>query len=484
MRLVWLRTDLRLEDNPTLFHASQQGHISCVYTLTPQQWQEHHDATAKIAFWRARLIQLTQELAALNIPLKLLRLQHYQEVPQALYNYATSINAEELWFNNEYPVNERDRDDQTEALFQQQGLTVQRYEGDIVIPATQVKTKQNGVYKVFTAFCRQWHKQLNESHLHILPAPQKQKITTKDIATLTTEEPSAIAMTAWGLSDKELNESVFNESIMYRDDLWSADTNHIHQQLANFCQHQAANYKEKRDIPSINGTSTLSPYLAAGMISIRQCIHAMRQQTDDWRNNQWVTELVWREFYRYLLFYYPSLSKSYNFIRMPKPILWEKDETNFHLWCEGKTGFPIVDAAMKQLVQTGWMHNRLRMVTAAFLTKILLIDWRKGESFFMEHLLDGDYASNNGGWQWAASTGADAAPYFRIFNPARQSQRFDEEGKFIKRFLPELSPLDKKSIHTPSTSQREACGYCEPIIDYRWARQRALDSFASAMGKE
>jgi deoxyribodipyrimidine photo-lyase len=138
---------------------------------------------------------------------------------------------------------------------------------------------------------------------------------------------------------------------------------------------------------------------------------------------------------------------------------------------------------MKQLLQTGWMHNRLRMVTAAFLTKILLIDWRKGEAFFMQHLLDGDYASNNGGWQWAASTGADAAPYFRIFNPERQSERFDKEGIFIKKLLPELAPINAKNIHTPPSDLRLAHAYPEPIIDYKWARQRALDSYATAMGK-
>lgn len=480
MQLVWLRTDLRLEDNPALFHAAQQGSVCCVYTLTPKQWQEHHDAPAKIAFWRARLIQLAQELTALNIPIKLLRLQSYAEVHQALYDYAQSIRAEGLWFNNEHPVNECNRDRRAETLFQQHGLTVHRFEGDIVIPPTLIKTQQNGIYKVFTPFCRQWHKQLNESHLQVLPAPQTQGLAAT--VEYSYEDPSSIPLSDWGLSND--NSGDMSDDIIYRDDLWPVDTAHIHQHLAHFCQHHATHYKEQRDIPSINGTSTLSPYLAAGMVSVRQCIHAIRQQTNDWRDNQWVTELIWREFYRYLLFHYPSLSKSYNFINMPKPIMWEQNDDFFQLWCEGKTGFPIVDAAMKQLVQTGWMHNRLRMVTAAFLTKILLIDWRKGEAFFMKHLLDGDYASNNGGWQWAASTGADAAPYFRIFNPERQSQRFDEEGNFIKRFLPELHSLDKKSIHTPSTIQREACGYHEPIIDYRWARQRALDSFASAMSKE
>jgi deoxyribodipyrimidine photo-lyase len=468
MNIVWLRTDLRLEDNPALYHASEQGPTCCVYVITPAQWQAHDDAPAKIAFWRARLITLKCELSLHNIPLKLLIAETYQDIPDALATLAQQLGATSLFFNHEYPLNEKNRDARVCETFLQLGLKVQGFHGDLVIPPGLVTTQQDSMYKVFTPFSRQWHKQLSDSQLQLFPAPQKQAsmpCTSDDVEHYTASQ--------WGI--KEVN---------YRTDLWPTDTHAIHQRLEKFCANAAKHYKEQRDIPSVNGTSTLSPYLASGMISVRQCIFSIRQHIEEWRSNQWVTELIWREFYRHLLDNYPHLSRSENFINMPNPILWERDEALFQAWCDGETGFPIVDAAMKQLVQTGWMHNRLRMVTAAFLSKLLLIDWRKGEAFFMQHLLDGDYASNNGGWQWAASTGADAAPYFRIFSPERQSQRFDTEGTFIQRLLPELTGLDKKSIHTPSSQQRLDCGYIEPIVDYKYARQRALERYAIAMGKQ
>lgn len=468
MHLVWLRNDLRLEDNPALHYASTQGNMCCVYIVTPQQWQAHNDAPAKIAFWRTRLIALALELNALNIPLRILTALTYNDVPHTLFTLAGEIQAQSLQFNNEYPLNEKHRDQQTTEHFESQGIGVHRFDGDIIIPSHRIKTLQNTNYKVFTPFSRQWHKQLTEQDLHTLPAPTQQPITA-----LASDVIEDIPLSAWGLKEHHT----------YRHDLWAADTDAVHQRLTQFCYHSANQYKEQRDIPSINGTSTLSPYLAAGIISVRQCISCIRHHIDDWRSNSWVTELIWREFYRYLIDLHPHLSQGKNFIHTPKPIPWVNDDSLFQTWCEGNTGFPIVDAAMKQLVQTGWMHNRLRMVTAAFLTKLLLIDWRKGEAFFMQHLLDGDYASNNGGWQWAASTGADAAPYFRIFNPTRQSERFDKEGLFIKKLLPELAPLNHKHIHTPTTEARNTHGYPEPIIDYKWARQRALDSYATAMGK-
>ncbi len=468
MHIVWLRNDLRLEDNPALYHGSTLGNICCVYVLTPKQWQAHQDAPAKIAFWRSRISTLSSALKTLNISLHILVQDSYTQVPQALLTLAQALQAQSLSFNNEYPVNEKHRDEQTTALFERNHLAVHRFDGDIVIPSHRIKTLQNGNYKVFTPFSRQWHKQLTENDLQLLPAPSAQPATA-----FNTHMIDIPPLATWGI----------NKNTIYRDDLWPTHDDAIHQRLHQFCRCSANPYKEQRDIPSINGTSTLSPYLAAGMISVRQCIAAIRHHVEDWRSNQWVTELIWREFYRYLIDLHPHLSQSKDFTHIPKPIPWVNDDALFRAWCEGKTGFPIVDAAMKQLLQTGWMHNRLRMVTAAFLTKILLIDWRKGEAFFMQHLLDGDYASNNGGWQWAASTGADAAPYFRIFNPERQSERFDKEGIFIKKLLPELAPINAKNIHTPPSDLRLAHAYPEPIIDYKWARQRALDSYATAMGK-
>ncbi len=191
--------------------------------------------------------------------------------------------------------------------------------------------------------------------------------------------------------------------------------------------------------------------------------------------------MIWREFYRHLIVAYPKLCKGVNFNEKYNSLDWRDDNADFKAWCEGKTGYPLVDAAMRQLLETGWMHNRLRMVVASFLTKHLLIDWRKGERFFIEHLIDGDLASNNGGWQWAASTGCDAQPYFRIFNPITQSKRFDPKGEFIRKYIPELSDVPDKHIHFPhdfiANTKSLSCGYWPAIVDHKAARERALSAF-------
>lgn len=465
MNLVWLRNDLRIEDNPALHHAAKEGEVCCVYIATPDQWQQHDDAPSKIAFWRARLMALQTDLRQLNIPLKLVKAKDYRDTAQHLLSLCDTLSINAVFFSHEYPLNEKKRDDTVTDLLTENKIGVHRYHGDVVMPPGTVKTQQDTIYKVFTPFSRQWHKCADEKAIEPLTVPKKQSSDSLSL-------------------DDDIDTDWPQPSTTYRDDLWPTGSDAIYQRMESFCLDKAQQYKENRDFPSISGTSTLSPYLTCGAISVRQCIQVMRNNNEDWRSNQWVTELIWREFYRHLIDAYPHLSRSENFIEIEHPIPWNNSEEDFQAWCEGRTGYPIVDAAMKQLVQTGWMHNRLRMVTAAFLTKLLLVDWRKGEAFFMQHLLDGDYASNNGGWQWAASTGADAAPYFRIFNPERQSERFDKEGNFIKKLLPELSPLNKKDIHTPSDDARKEYGYPLPIVDYKYARQRALDKYASAMGKE
>ena len=474
MNLVWLRNDLRIIDNPALYHASQQGPCCCVYTITPAQWQQHNESPAKLGLIRSRLIELQKELAEKNISLQLLPLNGYEDIPDALLTLIKGIKANALFFNNEYPLNEKKRDQHVSELLTTNHIEVKRFHGDVVMPPGTIKTQQDAIYKVFTPFSRRWHQSISEQELRVLTAPKKQAGNIKN----SIDE----LLTAQELTTHSL-EDAWPQEPTYREDLWPASHKKIQSRLQRFCADKVSNYKEQRDIPSIHGTSTLSPYLAIGAVSVRQCIEQVRTYLPHWQENQWITELIWREFYRHLIDHYPHLSRSENFITTTNPIPWEDNEILFQAWCKGETGFPIVDAAMKQLQQTGWMHNRLRMVTAAFLTKLLLIDWRKGETYFMQQLIDGDYASNNGGWQWAASTGADAAPYFRIFNPERQSQRFDTEGLFIKKFIPELAGLDKKSIHTPSQLQREQCQYKQPIIDYKFARQRALDGYAKAMGK-
>ena len=193
----------------------------------------------------------------------------------------------------------------------------------------------------------------------------------------------------------------------------------------------------------------------------------------------WITEIIWREFYKYITYHFSHVSKGKCFNPKYDHILWREDEESFFKWCEGKTGVPIIDAAMRQLNRTKWMHNRLRMITAMFLSKNLLVDWRKGERYFMENLIDGDFCSNNGGWQWSASTGVDASPYFRIFNPITQSEKFDPDGKFIKEFVPELIDCPSNEIHNPSKEIRSSLNYPEMIVDLKTSRLRAIDAFKS-----
>jgi deoxyribodipyrimidine photo-lyase len=463
MQLVWLRNDLRIEDNPALHNACKTGNCCCVFVINPEQWQIHNDAAIKLDFIYRRLKSLQTELSAINMPLKIIHISNYQETPKALLELASNTGAKGLWFNYEYPLNESLRDKAVTEAFENAEIKTHAFHGDVFHQPGSVKTQNDTIYHVFTPFARQWKKQLTDAIITPLPKPKRQ--TKTDIET------------------DDISQYWPDNGEDYRADLWPSSSSGMAEKLNKFMANAALDYKDIRDIPSIAGTSTLSPYLMCGAISTKQCLLSLRQKTGEWLESTWLNELIWREFYRHLICLYPRLSRLDDFKTLKAPIPWINDDRQWQAWCTGQTGYPIVDAAMKQLLQTGWMHNRLRMVVAAFLTKLLLIDWRRGEQFFMQHLIDGDFASNNGGWQWAASTGADAAPYFRIFSPLRQSERFDSEGIFIKKLLPELASLDKKSIHNPSTQQREDCGYPEPIVDYKFARERALAEYASAMGK-
>jgi deoxyribodipyrimidine photo-lyase len=237
-------------------------------------------------------------------------------------------------------------------------------------------------------------------------------------------------------------------------------------------------YGEARDIPSMDGTSFLSVHLRFGTMSIRELVRTAIQH-DSPGAKKWLTELIWREFYQDILANNPQVVST-TFDPLYKDMVWPGLDEHFKAWKQGQTGYPIIDAAMRCFAETGWMHNRLRMIVASFLTKDLLVDYRKGEKYFAKNLLDFDLASNNGGWQWAASVGCDAQPYFRIFNPYLQSQKFDSEGKFIREWIPELAALDAKSIHQPTEMEAVVCNYPLPIVDHYVQRKLALDLFGEA----
>ncbi|HCL4097052.1 TPA: deoxyribodipyrimidine photo-lyase, partial [Pseudomonas aeruginosa] len=266
--------------------------------------------------------------------------------------------------------------------------------------------------------------------------------------------------------------------------LWPAGEEVAQERLRDFADQHLADYHERRDFPALPGTSQLSPYLAAGVLSPRQCLDAaLVANRGEFSGGQqgaatWINELLWREFYKHILVGYPRVSRHRPFREETEALRWRQAPAELEAWQQGRTGIPIIDAAMRQLLATGWMHNRLRMVVAMFLSKNLLIDWREGERWFMRHLIDGDLAANNGGWQWSASTGTDAVPYFRLFNPLSQSERFDPRGEFIRHWLPELAGLERKAIHDPSSLGLFAgVDYPRPMVDLKASRERALAAF-------
>ena len=450
-KIVWFRSDLRVNDNPALHQAAQDGLVIGVYLEASEQRKAHDDAPCKIGFINDTVAILRDSLNELNIPLHSYQVSDYQEAVNKLVDLVDSLEADAVYFNNEYPLNESQRDSLLEEKLSNKNVTVHRFDGDLIIPPGSVSTNQGEPYKVFTPYKKAWIEFHQTQGTSTLAAPKKQPYEVK-------------------------KQEHYDFGQDYRKDLWPAGEKAAKEALQSFLP-KVEDYKERRNIPSVSGTSKLSPYLAVGAISAKQCIEALLEWHDGdeatFYKDVWLSEIIWREFYRQILIDNPALSKHKRFKQDAKEV-WKGEDELFKKWSCGETGFPLIDAAMRQLLQTGWMHNRLRMNVAMFLNKLCLIDWRKGEAFFMQHLIDGDFASNNGGWQWCSSTGADGAPYFRIMNPITQSERFDPQGAFIRKFIPELKDLSDKDVHFPTQQQRKETGYCEPIIDYKEARRRAL----------
>ncbi|WP_252105832.1 MULTISPECIES: deoxyribodipyrimidine photo-lyase [unclassified Halomonas] len=463
LQLVWFRTDLRTFDHSALAAAAEKGPVVAVFLRSVEQWREHGHGANKIDFWHRSVRALKESLNALNIPLLHRDIGRYDQAAEALLEIAREHGIERLHFNRQYPLNEHRRDAQVLEAFKHEGIPAHGYHDAVAFAPGTLLTGKNEYYSVFTPFSKAWHKHLKDSQLHVLDAPKKQ-------AELSIGNNAIAAL-------PELDQTPVNQKA------WPAGEDAASDALARFLQKRAKRYNEQRDFPAVAGTSELSPYLALGVLSYRQCMQAVMSHNSghladgDKGLTTWVNELVWREFYQHVAFGFPRVSRHEPFQEHTKALEWRDDDEGFKAWCEGRTGYPIVDAAMRQLVNTGWMHNRLRMVTAMFLSKHLLIDWRRGERFFLEHLVDGEFCSNNGGWQWAASTGTDAAPYFRIFNPTTQSTRFDPDGEFIAEWLPELSELPAKARHAPPNDMLTKLDYPEPIVDHKAARQRALEAF-------
>lgn len=455
--LVWLRNDLRLDDHPALSLAQQLGDIQVVFIATPKQWHQHDEAPAKLGLKAASLNNIQQSLAKKGIEFDVLEVETFADVPPALLTFCEKQQIESVWFQQETALDECRRDEAVCELLASKRIEFHALDTDLMVPIP-VLTQKDEPYKVFTPYYRTWRSLLEERARPAFDEPESQG--------------KAIKVTS----------AIYDWAGDYRDDLWSDDESEILHKCQRFCQKKLKAYPNDRDFPSLPATSTLSPYLALGRIGPRRLLETIQyycaEQNLSWQDNDWLRELAWRDFYRQLLIHFPDLNKEKPFKEETERVIWRDDEPGFKAWCEGKTGFPIIDAAMRQLNQTGWMHNRLRMLTASFLSKLLFIDWRRGEQYFMQTLIDGEFAANNGGWQWSASTGCDAAPYFRVFNPTTQSERYDKEGEFISRFVPELKSLSAKHIHNPSDAQRKELDYPMPIVDYKAARKQAIEAFS------
>jgi deoxyribodipyrimidine photo-lyase len=460
-KLVWLRNDLRLEDNPALHYASINGKVRVVYILTIKQWEIHNVSKASIAFRLARVKELAKECGNLGIEFEVLQVDFFSQVPELLKAYSQTQNIDSIWFNKETPFDENKRDQEVKKALESISVKTHAQPYDLIV-SQPVYNLAGGAFKVFTAYYKRWLIMLQNQSNTVLESPgsQGQKIINT-------------------------TEIIDNNNYDFRVDLWPVETEEINKRFHRFAKKKIFDYESLRDFPNSPATSLLSPYLALGMIGPRQCLEKIRlsyeqsksHANEQWLNDPWLRELTWRDYYRQLMIHFPHVSKNKDFKSNTQNIPWKNEGDEFKAWSEGQTGFPLIDAAMRQLNQTGWMHNRLRMLAASFLTKLLFIDWRKGEKYFMQTLIDAEHSANNGGWQWSASTGCDSAPYFRVFNPTRQSEKFDKTGEFIRKFVPELANINNKSIHNPTIEQRLSCDYPVPIVDYKMARVRAIELF-------
>ena len=398
--LVLLRQDIRLDDNPALknaFEENQEVHALYIYSL--DQLKSHNESDIKISFLIENIKILDDELDKLNVGLSIIKTNGFESDPIEIYSFFEEHNFDTLYFNNTFGEDENSRDVNIKKLFDENSLSYKTFTDQILFEPGSIRTIENKPYSVFTPFKRKWLESFNIDLLDIeyKYVPKNKKILNSNINDFQFNGPNDSRLSQWELGEEGAKKI-----------------------LKNFLKNKVKRYNEDRNDPIIEGTSRISPYLALGILSSKRCIlEALKlNDLDIYSGNKgvlkWIDEIVWREFYRNIMHSFPKVSKGKPFQDYTDNINWRYDESEFNAWKNGRTGFPIIDAAMRQMHKEGWMHNRLRMVVAMFFTKNMLHDWRLGEKYFMESLIDGDFSSNNGGWQWSASTGTDAAPYFSL----------------------------------------------------------------------
>jgi deoxyribodipyrimidine photo-lyase len=428
LTVFWFRRDLRLEDNAGLYHALKKGGpVLPVFIFDENILNRlENKQDGRVEFIHKAILNLDEQLRKLHSGIKV-----FHSTPEKAFGeLIKSYDIEAVYANHDYEPYAGERDNAVKELLAKHRISFNTYKDQCIFERSEVTKDDGKPYTVFTPYSRKWKAKLND--FYVKPYPNK-KYFKHFIQTKPFSLPGLKDL-GFEPSGLDFPPNTISKSIVTR-------------------------YKEQRDFPAIRGTSRLSVHLRFGTVSIR----ALAKQAMN-LNETWLNELIWRDFYMMILFHFPQVAKnafkpSYDLVK------WRHSEKDFETWCKGQTGFPIVDAGMRELNATGFMHNRVRMIVASFLVKDLLIDWRWGEAYFAEKLLDFDLSANNGGWQWAAGSGCDAAPYFRIFNPTEQMKKFDPEYKYIKEWVPEFGTAD----------------YVKPMVDHSTSRLRTLAVYKEAL---
>ena len=431
VNIFWFRRDLRLQDNAGLYHALKTNlPVVPVFIFDTNILNELEDkADRRVAFIHAALEELQMQLQQMGSTLEV-----YYGEPLSVYKALLEKYAvEKVFTNHDYEPYALERDATIAGLLKNNSVSFHTYKDQVILEKKEVVKDDETAYTVFTPYSRKWKGVLTGYHLETYPT---KKYFSNFYKQAVTPIPS-LAEIGFKKVDKPFPSKNLNEELVKK-------------------------YKVQRDIPSIQGTSRLGVHLRFGTISIRQLAAAGAALSETYLN-----ELIWRDFYNMILWNFPHVGKGKAFKPQYDAIEWRKDNGEFEQWCDGQTGYPIVDAGMRELNATGFMHNRVRMIVASFLCKHLLLDWRLGEAYFAQKLLDFDLAANNGGWQWAAGSGCDAAPYFRIFNPYLQTKKFDPQLEYVKKWVPEFQEFN----------------YPKPIVEHEFARKRCLEVYARALRK-
>jgi deoxyribodipyrimidine photo-lyase len=465
--LVWFRRDLRLHDNEALFHAvAEAERVVPVFVLSDAILRRPDMGTRRVQFLCESLADLDANLRARGAGLVIRR----GDAVETIVALVRESGAEAVYFQADTEPYGRERDLRAVTALASIGVSTQEFSGATVVPPDRVLSQAGSPYVVYTPYARAWQAEpIGEP----LPAPAR--IASVTLPSLPLPAPADLGIKVVGASPRG-GEDAGRE------------------RLATFIARGLAAYAEQRDFPGVDGTSRLSAHLTCGTVSAREVLWRVRLAAASCGPEmtasaiRFAGELAWRDFYTQILCHHPRVEKE-SFDTRYEALIWEDDPVLIDAWRLGRTGYPIVDAAMRQLCQEGWMHNRTRMIAASFLTKDLLVDWRIGERHFMQQLVDGDLASNNGGWQWAASTGTDAQPFFRVFNPVAQGRRFDPTGDYVRRYVPELRSIPDRFIHSPwempVVLQQDlgvvvAKDYAAPIVHHNERRLRAIATYRAA----